>query len=96
MTTTLNESIERIQNLLPNIPEGLTEQQLRTGIANKLIEASTITQEMAMLTYDGHIPIEDAAAMFFTGALNLAKIAGKSLEEVAEYAANLVTQTKED
>ena len=93
---TLNESIERIQNLLPEIPEGLTEQQLRTGIANKLIEASTLIQEMAMLTYDGDIPIEDAAVMFFTGALNLAKIAGKSLEEVAEYAANLVTQTKED
>lgn len=94
--TTINDNIARIQELLPAVPEGLTDEQIRTGLANKLADSLPLIEEIIGLLYNDILPKEDAAAMFFVGFISLASIAGNSTEEVAEYAAELLTRSLQE
>ncbi|QKE60835.1 hypothetical protein [Arthronema virus TR020] len=93
--TTLNENLDRLQEYMPTVPEGLTDEQIRIGLANKLNDSLSMIEELAYHIYAGNLPVEDAAATFLAGAVTLANIASVSMEDVSAYAVTLVSTLTE-
>lgn len=96
MTATTNELVQQVLDLLPELPEDLTEEQSINGVLNRLEVLRELIPALQAAIYKGTVDALEGPAILVVAAIQLASFKGKTFDELLSYAIERYSNTAED
>lgn len=96
MTATTEQLVQQVRNLLPELPEELTEEQSTNGVVNKLESLYEIIPGLQMAIHQGMIDALEAPTILAVAAIQMASFKGKTFDELLSYAIERYLDAAED